>query len=151
MSKQPSTSPEFIAAAIAGRFHDIADLLEKGVDINSVDFNTGNSGKNEKCSILKFGLGLHYAVQNDNDELAMFLFDRGIDVNIRNRKGQTPLHIAVEMRYEFFPSIFLNTVCRMDSLTKWLVEKGKADYDIKDNMGKTPVQIAALTPAFMKV
>jgi ankyrin repeat protein len=34
-----------------------------------------------------------------NYEMAKYLIDRGADVNIKNRRGMTALHYAIENRY----------------------------------------------------
>jgi hypothetical protein len=37
---------------------------------------------------------------------------------------------------------------RHDQLTKWLIEEANADWLLEDNVGKTPMDVAALTPAY---
>ncbi len=52
---------------------------------------------------------------------------KGADVNIKNKDGKTPLHIAVENNYE--------------DIVKLLLQKN-ADVNAKDNNGNTPLHIA---------
>jgi ankyrin repeat protein len=53
--------------------------------------------------------------------------NKGADINIKNKDGKTPLHIAVENNYE--------------DIIKFLLEN-KADVNVKDNEGNTPLHIA---------
>ncbi|MDD4871088.1 MAG: ankyrin repeat domain-containing protein [Kiritimatiellae bacterium] len=39
---------------------------------------------------------LHYAAQHNHENVAMFLLDKGVSIEIRDREGNTPLHYAVK-------------------------------------------------------
>jgi uncharacterized protein len=68
---------------------------------------------------------MHIAAGRHDDEKVMKeLLSTGASVNIVNKKGQTPLHLAEGLR-----------------ITKVLLEH-RADVGIKDNSGKTAVDIA---------
>lgn len=42
--KQAKVNNEFIEAAIAGKITQVGELLAQGTDVNSVDYNHGNTG-----------------------------------------------------------------------------------------------------------
>jgi hypothetical protein len=42
--KQANINNEWIEAAVANRLNTVTELLTKGTDINSVDYNLGNTG-----------------------------------------------------------------------------------------------------------
>ncbi|CAN9191256.1 unnamed protein product [Alternaria alternata] len=44
---------------------------------------------------------LHYAVRHNRSAIAMMLIDEGLDVNVQNDRGQTPLHVAVQQGTDF--------------------------------------------------
>jgi len=92
--------------------------LEAGVDPNeSVGGNNGYP--------------LHYAAHSAN--VIQLLVDYGADVNVKDGKGRTPLHIAAVMAYEEALQI--------------LIENG-ADVNAVDNEGNTPLMLAQRgTPA----
>src|SRR6185295_3823645 len=58
--------------------------LELGSDINAVN-DAGNTA-------------LHGAAQTKGNTIITFLADRGADLNLRNKRGQTPLMIADTVR-----------------------------------------------------
>jgi hypothetical protein len=61
---------------------------------------------------------LHAAVTIDNIEVVNFILSKGIDVNIRDEEGRTPLFYV-----------------KSDAMAKLLIEKG-ADINAKDKTGK---------------
>ena len=58
----------------------VKELIDLGADINAVDKDGNN--------------GLHYAVVNDNEEIAAFLLDSGINSSQRSIEGLTPEALA---------------------------------------------------------
>ncbi|MDR0496559.1 MAG: ankyrin repeat domain-containing protein [Treponema sp.] len=64
------------------------------------------------------------------DDLKYFIEENGIDVNVKDEDGDTPLHRAAS-RHEN------NT-----EIIKFLITK-KADIEAKDNFGRTPICLAA--------
>lgn len=59
--------------------------------------------------------------------IVKLLINHGADINAKNERGETPLHLAT--RYCF------------NKIVKLLLENG-ADPNIKDNEGKTPLDLA---------
>ncbi|XP_055299602.1 serine/threonine-protein phosphatase 6 regulatory ankyrin repeat subunit B-like isoform X2 [Sitodiplosis mosellana] len=75
---------KFIDAAIAGNLNDVRDLIDNhGVDVNFQDNEKGGKG------------ALHHASVWDHDEIIDFLIELRVDVNLKNKKGRSPLHLAV--------------------------------------------------------
>ncbi len=92
--------------------------LEAGVDPNQ------SIGGNN-------GYPLHYAAHNAN--VIQLLVDHGANVNIKDGKGRTPLHIAAVMAY-------------MEGIQA-LIKNG-ADVNAVDDEGNTPLMLAQRgTPA----
>ncbi len=83
---------------------------------------------------------------------------KGADCNAKNRRGETPLHTSIEKRYFPIELKCLGIHCksvlfqlfRLDDMTRLLVEKGDADVFAQDNTGKTPMDIAGLTPLYVQ-
>lgn len=107
--------------------------------------------KNSEVLPLAFGYG--------HIDLANFLLDRGIDINIKDKKGRTALHHAIlnrrgeEVRYllergadidsqdqEGKTALHLAIENNERELVKYLLEK-EAYFDIKDKLGKTPLYL----------
>ncbi len=86
-------------------------LNKDGVDLNGKNEDNGN------CL-------LHEAVKKDLIEIAKILINKGLDVNIKNHEGITPLHAAVESgNFE---------------MVELLLDKG-ADPNTKDKYDCTPL------------
>lgn len=98
----PPQNAELVRAAGHNQTDVAMDLLDLGVDINSVDFTTGNTGLYTfiDSSVDAFE-ALHASVENGLLDFAKFLVKRGADLNARNRRGQVPLHLSLERRSEF--------------------------------------------------
>ena len=90
-------------------------MLKNGANINSRD--------NQGQSVLFF--------VNNNNELAEYLIEKGVEMNVIANDGKTALHVACE-RY--------NSNSNLD-LVKTLVVKG-TDINVKDCQGKTVLDVA---------
>ena len=74
---------------------------------------------------------LHIACKNGDSALAIvkYLIGKNANVNAKNKKGETPIHICAIKGFK--------------KLTEELL-RGKADVDVKDVLGYTPIIHAAL-------
>ena len=98
-----------------GDINSIAELIHAGFDISM----KGRRGDTV----------LHRAVRGSRREMKLLLdleVVRSI-INVRNKKGATPLHLAVEDRVK----------------VEWLLKYG-ANSDLKDGRGRTPSELALL-------
>jgi ankyrin repeat protein len=103
--------------AVKDRDGDVATemLSEPGTQIaNTRDITTGENG-------------LHIVTQRRDTLWIRFLLQKGTNPNVRDRKGSTPLQIAVR----------LNHIEGVEALLK-----GGADVDIADSQGETPLMTA---------
>jgi ankyrin repeat protein/predicted TIM-barrel fold metal-dependent hydrolase len=88
-------------------------LLAKGADINAGKWTA-----------------LHSALDAGRFDIVELLLAKGADANIRDDKGQTPLHIAASYAASRYPKI-----------VELLISNG-ADINAKDNNGKTALSYA---------
>mmetsp|Transcript_23747 Transcript_23747/g.23961 ORF Transcript_23747/g.23961 Transcript_23747/m.23961 type:complete len:514 (+) Transcript_23747:118-1659(+) len=97
-----------------GNIHKIEKLLEGGIPLDILDGSKLDDST------------LHWAVSFNNIEVVRILCDHGIDVNIRNTEGQTPLHIA----------------CKNDNnaLVELLLQHG-GNAEEKDSCDRTPGEV----------
>ena len=103
--------------AVKDRDGDVATemLSEPGTQIaNTRDITTGENG-------------LHVVTQRRDTLWIRFLLQKGTNPNIRDRKGVTPLQIAVRLNHIEGVEALLN---------------GGADVDIADSQGETPLMTA---------
>lgn len=90
-------------------------LTEAGVDVAMAC--TAEDPKNGNRAV-------HIAAQNCHQQLLEELVNAGADLDVRNAKGQTPLHMAVE--YDFY------------FVAKFMIDHG-ADKDLENNDGHKAV------------
>ncbi len=94
----------------------VKSLLDRGVSANAKDASGSSL--------------IHYAVTNNQVEIAKLLIDRGADINAHyGRDGHTVLHLAV--------------LHQDGEMTKLLLSR-KADPNARDNFKLTPLHIAML-------
>jgi len=78
---------------------------------------------------------LHQESYSGNFEAIQLLLEHGANINVRNEKGQTPIHkTLLEMNDDFEDRFF-------DSI-RFLLEHG-ADVDAPDNDKSTPLHVAS--------
>jgi len=117
---------EVVQASNSGNLSIMKELIEnRGIDINSIDFNSGDSS-------------LHVASNNGIDYIVKYLVDNGADCNIQNRSGKTPLAILIEKRSQQS----LDSQSRWENMILYLMEFGGADLYVKDDEGRTPLSLA---------
>jgi ankyrin repeat protein len=106
-AKKDASKPIYMAAA-AGREELFFDLFERGsvLDWASKDAQNLLIGAIERGheqiveALLDNGvdvnqrLGLHTALYNSNDSMAVLLIERGADIGATDERGRTPLHLA---------------------------------------------------------
>jgi uncharacterized protein len=95
------------------RIANTTRLLEAGADVDATD----DEGFTP----------LHFAAQDDSEEVVQLLLDAGADVNAANTKGETPLYKAVR-----------NTTSGAVPITRLLLERG-ADPDAQLANGSSPL------------
>lgn len=105
---------------------------------------------------------LHYSVGCNREEVFDYLVERGIDINIEENVGWTPLLLAIMQKREVFvqkllalnakanfnhenkegTSVLMEAILNDDlSTARLLIEKG-ADVDALNNRGNSPLSIA---------
>ena len=95
-------------------FKKLADYIYT----NKINVNTFNTSKL-----------FHLAIKTKQIDIITYLLDKGLDPNIQDDRGNTPLHIATREESLEFISILINN---------------GADPDIKDNQGNSPLHEATL-------
>lgn len=81
---------------------------------------------------------LHYAVNNNNDEVVEYLLSVNANVNVLTKNGDTALHIAVDYKPRLFGRNFNKT---RQAIIKALLNKG-VDLSIKNRQGQTALDVA---------
>ncbi len=137
---------ELFAAVRSGDANQVADLINKGDDVNARD-NRGNTP-------------LHLAVLADKLQVVEKLIEGGADVNAKNNHGATPLHWAAlnqnvnilekliekganvneKNKYDNVPLHYAAGYGSLSVIEK-LIEGG-ADVNAKNNNGNTPLHWA---------
>ena len=167
---QPDTSYKespLHEATYKGNIEKVKELVKQGgIDINAIGRNSGNTplhwainvGKVTLVSFnLRTGIPPHFLKPPDKKKylkIIGFLIEKGADVNIKNIKGDTPLHIAIKNQNTEIIELLIRKraklnvknnkgktplhLARQSEIVKLLIEKG-ADVNAKDREGKTPL------------
>ena len=135
-------TPLFLALR-QGRKEVLLPLLTHGADVNakakggstplSLAINSGDIEiielfLQDKANVISV---LSSVIRRGNNKLIEQIIGLGVDVNVRDKQGLTPLHYAVSSEN---PS---------KDITAFLIDNG-AQVNIKDNEGMTPLMHAAL-------
>ena len=101
-------------------FDVVLYLLEHGADVD-VQADTEHSTP------------LHLALYHGGFKVARLLLDRGVNINVQDKKGRTPLHEALTELDDSFPDYFVDAV-------RFSLDHG-ADVDVGDGNGSTPLHV----------
>jgi hypothetical protein len=136
-----------VVAALDGDLQQVAELLNKGSNVNEKDSRDVTP--------------LMAAVSSENTELVKLLLDKNADVNARDKEGATALMVAAESKQPEIARLLLKKGADVNAKTdkgwtalmgavledqpeiaKLLIAKG-ADVNAKDGEGITPLKIAS--------
>ncbi|KAL3861975.1 hypothetical protein ACJMK2_007981 [Sinanodonta woodiana] len=120
-----------------------ADLEVKDVQGENTPFMFSLDGENEELALFFIEKGadvfiknklnrtaLHFAAFKNLAKIIKVLFDRGVDINIRDIEGDTPLHDAINQRH--------------DEAATLLIEHQSLDTSICNNKGFNTLMFAVL-------
>lgn len=110
-----STDYRIFLAAESNNVKELKKLLDSGIDPNIKDYDRESTP-------------LHWASNKGNIEAIEMLLDAGANINAQNRRGRTPLHSLIEMKYY--------------KLVLWLIKYCNADPFIEDIRKLTPYDLA---------
>lgn len=146
----PDYGALLISRCCAGPVDAVAELLDQGVSIETVDeygvfplhravtcgnleiaaFLVSRGAKVDRTDQRDNTL-LHVAVNENKPLMIQYLIEQGVDVNATNNKRETPLHRAAVRAYQDVPDLEMMII---------LVE-GEASVNVKDKKGQTPLAI----------
>lgn len=106
---------KMFAALEEGNLEDLKSYLRKGADINARSSTSWTT--------------LHFAAKGPSLEVTKFILDQNLGVNVKDVKGQSPLHIAAAHGRK--------------NIVEFFVREVGVYVDDLDNSGKTPLHIAA--------
>lgn len=107
----------FWSACSNGRLQEVRVLAHIGADLEEV-------GGHDQCT------PLFAAVYRRHEEVVEFLLNKKVDVQSKNKYGNTPLHVACASGFG------------SDAIIKLLLANG-AKCDVRNNTGETPAHYAA--------
>jgi len=110
---------QFMRACWFGQLEKVKDIVNR----KNKDFINRQYKNCWDCS------ALHYSGMSGNLETTRFLVEKGVDIDLRDREGKTPLHGAANFGA-------LNVV-------KFLIENFDIDVDIRNKSNDTPLSLAA--------
>lgn len=115
-----STDYEIFNCAEKNSHKRLKELLDSGIDPNVTDYDRGAPP-------------LMYACNKGHIESIELLIDYGADVNLANKRGRTPVHALIEMRFY--------------KIALWVIKYCGGDVHKPDSRGLEPYDLA---PLFMQ-
>ena len=93
----------------------------------------------------KDGIGLlHHAVRNNFPNTVRVLIEHGVNVNYRNKEGNTSLHVSAQLGFEMIVNLLIESGCNPfieNSVGKQAIDcVEKKDHAIKENLRKYAVK-----------
>lgn len=93
----------------------------------------------------KDGIGLlHHAVRNNFPNTVRVLIEHGVNVNYRNKEGNTSLHVSAQLGFEMIVNLLIESGCNPfieNSVGKQAIDcVDKKDHVIKENLRKYAVK-----------
>ncbi len=130
-----------------GKISELNELVNQGLDLSKITMNSIPgvcwAVKFNKIEVLKYFLhmcdcknliepktrknALHFALEDNNQDMAKLLLENGFDPNQQDLFDNTPLHYSVSDPYSIIPAL--------------LIEKG-ADISAPNMKGQTPLHLA---------
>ena len=109
-------------AVVNGRYQDVIDLIQAGVDVHLSEGVPLKPYENEHNT------PLHLAALHGYLDIVKWLIKKGANVNAKNRKEHTALHLAVHNAHK--------------EVIRYLIQQG-ADINATEHEGDTPLAWAA--------
>lgn len=123
MGANPQLDIQLLSHAITGDLNSMRYALAQGVDPA-----TRNQDGQTALHIVMRNETYHLRYTEKGREMAAMLLNRGLDVNARDNKGQTPMHGLATM--DGWPCKY-----RLDDMMNYF----GADIEARDNQGRTPI------------
>ncbi|CAB0034199.1 unnamed protein product [Trichogramma brassicae] len=114
----------FHVACAAGSYDVVKKYLELGQDVKFLEAKSGDSP-------------LHFALENEREDVAVLLLRKGADPNLANLDGVTPLHLICQRDELEYGCDIVKTFFKINKQLYQLVQ-----VDAQDRWGNTPLHRA---------
>ncbi|CAB0043447.1 unnamed protein product [Trichogramma brassicae] len=125
---------------LIGKYTDDDDLLQMFFDNWTARVDVQDNVRSKSTPRTSWVIPLHLALDDRHYKVAELLLRRGVDINIANNDGSTPLHIIGRKKIKVdFVKLFFK-ICDEKRQT--------AQIDARDKLGRTPLEwaVASLLP-----
>lgn len=114
------------------KYEIVETLLQYKANVN----DNGNDGSrySDGCT------PLHYAIENNDPQMITLLMDRGANLNIRNKKDQAPLQLAIQKYGAAIVNQFLLQAVNLN-LEEWDLNMPGVNLNCTNERGQTPLHI----------